>query len=234
VKPIHPVVGKPEEHEPHKQHTIVDGCTPQQNVTCCLDLHFSLQRVGRFNKKNLSGVFMKFYPLLWLCVPGPGMIYSIDRIPNLSIALRGLRKRQGQYTDSPVLLDFFFEESFIPGRMVSSEGFRNTPKPLIPLIGLVQPPHSKKAEMFAPTGFLHKYQSAESVKQDPGPKGFMDEKYRVHPIYIPCVLLDALNINENLPFEGGFSRMDFPANSTLRRRKATCLNQRNWIRSFRL
>jgi hypothetical protein len=39
VKPAHPVVGKPEEQEPQKQHPIVDGCAPQENLTRYLDLH---------------------------------------------------------------------------------------------------------------------------------------------------------------------------------------------------
>jgi hypothetical protein len=39
------------------------------------------------------------------------------------------------------------------------------------------------------------------------PTGSVDKKYRVHPIYIPCILFDV--INENLLFQESFSKRKF-------------------------
>jgi hypothetical protein len=90
---------------------------------------------------------------------------------------------------------------------VCPESFRNTPKPVIPLIGLLQTAWSKKAELFALPGFLPKNQYTESVNQHRVSTGSLDEKYRVYPIYIPCVLLDV--VDENPLFQGSFSKRKF-------------------------
>lgn len=99
-------------------------------------------------------------------------------------------------------------------------------------MGEVQTAHSKKTELFSPPGFLHEYHYTKSEKQHRVPTAFPDDKYRVHPIYFPCVLLDVTN--ENPLYQGSFSKSDVSANFDLERRKAPWVNQVGWIRFFKL